>query len=305
MDKVLAYNNHVVINNNNSFYINTTPPQGQGKIRNITKNKDYLWLQDAFEDADAGDSLSLLGDITDEDILIDEKGVTLNINGHSITRAKMLWTNGEIIDNTTYTTPGSLGYVKAQAYKFKDIRKVSQASGTNKYMPIYDSSVDGFRFVSLRFTTSSGFISLVGSDLKFNLAASVAYEYAINLLANDYKRHDHFKPCVLITWEQHNDDGTVTNTSMLSYTNAVIDYAFASPKTRMFTATIRGVNEIAIVQPVFISYDNNGNTLMTLYGPEFTYNPPVQSILMKASSREVTESDSLKTSSEYSASATI
>ena len=102
--------------------------------KNVQTDTQYTTLTQALTEAQSGETVVLLKDVSNVQFVIISDGVTLNLNGHNITRADLIYNNGAIKD-----TVGN-GYIQASAYTF--------CNSESEYFAVYDETVNGYKFIN-------------------------------------------------------------------------------------------------------------------------------------------------------------
>lgn len=214
--------------------------------------KAFEKLSDALTDATAGQTVKLLNSVTGEKYVEVEANVTLDLNGHDLTGAKLLWVTGTILDSAT-----KKGIVSATKYLLP---------ANNGYAPIYNSTEDGYSFFDLNVFSAK---TESGSGVWFRLGKSTERAAAVELMkANDEGRR--IKAIVTVSWE-NGEEGSgkqsfeFADGKMATYMTGITQYAFE--------VTIGGLNRISgkiTAQAQFVVYDAEGGAIYTIAGDNWT-----------------------------------
>ena len=218
--------------------------------------KAYKSLSAALIDATTGQTVKLLksvnGDVTGEKYVEVEANVTLDLNGHDLTGAKLLWVTGTILDSAT-----KKGIVSATKYLLP---------ANNGYAPIYNSTEDGYSFFDLNVFSAK---TESGSGVWFRLGKSTERAAAVELMkANAEGRR--IKAIVTVSWE-NGEEGSgkqsfeFADGKMATYLTDITQYAFE--------VTIGGLNRISgkiTAQAQFVVYDAEGGAIYTIAGKNWT-----------------------------------
>ena len=214
--------------------------------------KAYKSLSAALTDATAGQTVKLLksvnGDVTGEKYVEVEANVTLDLNGHDLTGAKLLWVTGTILDSAT-----KKGIVSATKYLLPT---------NNGYAPVYNSEGDGYSFFEL-----SVYSEKKDNAVLFRLDKSAERAAAVDLMKANVGR---VKAVVTISWKD-GDTGsgdqsfTFVDQKMSSYLADVTKYAFK--------VSIGGLDKISgtvTAQANFVIYDATGEAIYAISGSSWT-----------------------------------
>ena len=214
--------------------------------------KAFDKLSDALAAAEAEQTVKLLNSVTGEKYVEVEANVTLDLNGHDLTGAKLLWVTGTILDSAT-----KKGIVSATKYLLP---------ANNGYAPIYNSTEDGYSFFDLNVFSDK---TESGSGVWFRLGKSTDRAAAVELMkANDEGRR--IKAIVTVSWE-NGEEGSgkqsfeFADGKMATYLTDITQYAFE--------VTIGGLNRISgkiTAQAQFVVYDAEGGAIYTIAGNNWT-----------------------------------
>ena len=214
--------------------------------------KAFEKLSDALAAAKAGQTVKLLNRVNDVKYVEVEANVTLDLNGHDLTGAKLLWVTGTILDSAT-----KKGIVSATKYLLP---------ADNGYAPVYNSTEDGYSFFDLNVFSDK---TESGSGVWFRLGKSTDRAAAVELMkANDEGRR--IKAIVTVSWE-NGEEGSgkqsfeFADGKMATYLTDITQYAFE--------VTIGGLNRISgkiTAQAQFVVYDAEGGAIYTIAGNNWT-----------------------------------
>ena len=209
-------------------------------------------LSDALTAATAGQTVKLLNRVNDVKYVEVEANVTLDLNGHDLTGAKLLWVTGTILDSAT-----KKGVVSATKYLLP---------ANNGYAPIYNSTEDGYSFFDLNVFSDK---TESGSGVWFRLGKSTERAAAVELMKANAKGR-RIKAIVTVSWE-NGEEGSgkqsfeFADGKMATYLTDITQYAFE--------VTIGGLNRISgkiTAQAQFVVYDAEGGAIYTIAGDNWT-----------------------------------
>ena len=216
--------------------------------------KAFEKLSDALTDATAGQTVKLLkgvnGDVTGEKYVEVEANVTLDLNGHDLTGAKLLWVTGTILDSAD-----TKGIVSATKYILP---------ADNGYAPVYDSARNGYSFFRL-----SVYSKQTDTGVTFKLSNTADRTAAAALMAGD-STNRRVKAIVTVSWvDAEAGKGTQTfefpDAKMSKYLENVIGNGFA--------VTLGGLDRISgkvTVQASFVICDASGADMYAVSGDTWT-----------------------------------
>lgn len=212
----------------------------------------YKKLSDALADAKDGQTVKLLksvnGDVTGEKYVEVEANVTLDLNGHDLTGAKLLWVTGTILDSAT-----KKGIVSATKYLLPT---------NNGYAPVYNSTTNGYSFFELNVFSAK---TESGSGVWFRLGKSTERAAAVELMKQNANGR-RIKAIVTVSWE-NGEEGSgkqsfeFADGKMGTYLTAITQY--------VFEVNIGGLNRISgkvTAQAQFVVYDAEGSAIYTIAG---------------------------------------
>ena len=217
--------------------------------------KAFEKLSDALAAAKAGQTVKLLNRVNDVKYVEVEANVTLDLNGHSITDARLLYVTGQIID-----TAVTKGTVKADGYYI---------NRDNEYTPVYDSEKDGYSLFKLSVKT---WWYATEKKVQFALDRDMADFSAAVALMNANSNGRRVKAQVEFSWVDSAQN--VKGKQAFELGETYMSRYLANASNLAPYVTIKGLETIegtVSVQVSFvISKDELGNELFTLYGNKGT-----------------------------------
>lgn len=217
--------------------------------------KAFEKLSDALTAAKAGQTVKLLNSVTGEKYVEVEANVTLDLNGYSITDARLLYVTGQIID-----TAVTKGTVKADGYYI---------NRDNEYTPVYDSEKDGYSLFKLSVKT---WWYATEKKVQFALDRDMADFSAAVALMNANSNGRRVKAQVEFSWVDSAQN--VKGKQAFELGETYMSQYLANASNLAPYVTIKGLETIegtVSVQVSFvISKDELGNELFTLYGNKGT-----------------------------------
>ena len=245
---------YVPANNNDGTY---TVAVKAGVVA-VIGDKEYETLAAATTDAKAGDTIVLVADAKGEQFVVIMSGVTLNLNGHSITGATMFYASGEVID-----TSATKGVVSATSYSM---------NLENTYTSIYDKEKSGYSFFDL--TIQSGVKNVEGDAnakaVQFRLkkdtdAALAERNRAFELLKKGVDS-SRVEARVTVTWT----DGDTTQHLIFVFTDDFMAQYCNPTQAKLFQVIFSGLDSIQAnsIKAVasFVTYDGNNNVTHITHG---------------------------------------
>ena len=234
------------VDNGNGTY---TVVKNENVVAVIDKT-EYTTLNEALMSAQTGETVVLMKDTT-ADIVMIRAGVTLNLYGHSVTNALLIYDNGQIID-----TGDVKGIVQAEGYFMT----------TNEHTPVYDSTKNGYSFFDLRVgggtKGNNAYLWLEGSEPDFSSAVAL-------MKADTNGRR--IKAVITFIW-----------TDTVSHSEATQSYEFVdeymstyleNAASKSFFARVSGLDKFegtVKAQAKFVITNESGVMLNELVGPEWT-----------------------------------
>ncbi len=103
---------------------------------------NYATLSDAVEVAQVGQTLSLQVDAVEEDVIL-TPGVTLDLNGHTLTAGSVQTYGSSVILDSSAEVSGLLKITETDG---------NLISAKNSHLPVYDSALGGYRFFCVTVT---------------------------------------------------------------------------------------------------------------------------------------------------------
>lgn len=209
----------------------------------------YTTLSEALKDAAKnGGTVLLVADVdANEDLVRVKYNVTLDLNGHSITNADMLYVNGQIKDSASVK-----GFVSAVDYVINDL---------NAYTPVYNSAEKGYSFFNLgmnsRWDTTENKAKFALKNTNDRAAA-----VALMVASADDRR---VKAVVTFSWEEQ---GTIVEQSFTFLDTKLSDYLTTVPANQLYVV-VNGLDQFTAhvdMQTKFVIYKENGAELFTLAG---------------------------------------
>ena len=209
----------------------------------------YTTLSEALKDAaKTGGTVLLVADVdANEDLVRVKYNVTLDLNGHSITNADMLYVNGQIKDSASVK-----GFVSAVDYVINDL---------NAYTPVYNSAEKGYSFFNLgmnsRWDTTENKAKFALKNTNDRAAA-----VALMVASADDRR---VKAVVTFSWEEQ---GTIVEQSFTFLDTKLSDYLTTVPANQLYVV-VNGLDQFTAhvdMQTKFVIYKENGAELFTLAG---------------------------------------
>ena len=203
---------------------------GAGVVVNVTTGETYTAVADALAAAKAGDTVKLLGDCTEEQVLV-TPNVTLDLNGKTLTADYVVGFNSaDVVDNV-----GTGKLIVAE-------KNVVLDEG-NGMVPVYDGT--GY------ILTKAGFAirkdeKHEGTGIKVVAVASPVNQAAWNLL-KDGAADNNLQVAIVLTWD--NEQGT--GSQKFVFTEEVVAAVYGSGDgtlngyEKMFSMVITGVEGIS------------------------------------------------------------
>ena len=223
----------------------------------VIGTKEYATLSEALKDAaKTGGTVLLVADVdANEDIVQVRAGVTLNLNGYSITNVDLLRVTGKIIDTAT-----EKGIVSAEGYVI---------GGQNAYTPVYDSARKGYSFFNLSVVTKLEDGVFGGVYFWLNDETEKAeFTSAVALMRADTDGR-RVKAVITFTWKTKDYCGTQSYDYTDDFMNRYLNY---KDMLGSFYVKAKGLDNIDSVtaQAKFVITDASGDALYTLAGSEIT-----------------------------------
>ena len=225
----------------------------------VIGTKEYATLSEALKDAAKNSGTVLLvADVdANEDIVQVRAGVTLNLNGYSITNVDLLRVTGQIIDTSD---ANARGIVSAEGYVI---------GGQNAYTPVYDSAKKGYSFFNLSVVTKleDGVFGGVYFWLD-DETERADFTNAVALMRADTNGR-RVKAVITFAWKSKDYRGTQSYDYTDDFMNRYLNY---KDMLGSFYVKAKGLDNIDSVtaQAKFVITDASGDALYTLAGSEIT-----------------------------------
>ena len=218
----------------------------QGAAYNVTTQTAYASVAEALEAARSGETVLVLADQTVEAVMV-TPGVTLDLNGHSVTTTYAVgFASAQIVDNA-----GSGRLVAAKDNVVLD--------KNNGMVPIYDGN--GYLFTKSGFAVKKD-TSYQGEGFKVNASVCPSSMDVVELLKNG-AADNNLQVMILLTW----DTADGTGSQKFVFTDEVVAQVFQSNNGtttgygKMFAMTITGADtvenlhaDIALVSGTNVQY---------------------------------------------------
>ena len=223
----------------------------------VIGDKEYTTLSEALKDAAKnGGTVLLMADVdANEDLVRVKYNVTLDLNGHSITNADMLYVNGQIKDSASVK-----GFVSAVDYVINDL---------NAYTPVYNSAKKGYSFFNLSVVTKleDGVFGGVYFWLD-DETERADFTNAVALMRADTNGR-RVKAVITFAWKSKDYRGTQSYDYTDDFMNRYLNY---KDMLGSFYVKAKGLDNIDSVtaQAKFVITDASGDALYTLAGSEIT-----------------------------------
>lgn len=215
--------------------------------KNVQTDTQYTTLTQALTEAQSGQTVELLENITDEAFVTVNTGVTLDLKGHNITGATLIYNNGAIEDAT-----GS-GYIKADAYTF--------VNSESDYFAVYDNTVQGYRFVDT-IKILSAYDSVNENMFRFHLDKNVTNVTALKSLLLSAVNNGKLKVYVIVetpqTQSEHLDRYSFYSQYVQNFINGI-------GNTDLY-AIFENLPTDALVHAQIASVIGNNNTISVVNG---------------------------------------
>lgn len=225
----------------------------------VIGTKEYATLSEALKDAaKTGATVLLVANVdANEDIVQVRVGVTLNLNGYSITNVDLLRVTGQIIDTSD---ANARGIVSAEGYVI---------GGQNAYTPVYDSAKKGYSFFNLSVVTKleDGVFGGVYFWLD-DETERADFTNAVALMRADTNGR-RVKAVITFAWKSKDYRGTQSYDYTDDFMNRYLNY---KDMLGSFYVKAKGLDNIDSVtaQAKFVITDASGDALYTLAGSEIT-----------------------------------
>ncbi|MBR4059935.1 MAG: Ig-like domain-containing protein [Lachnospiraceae bacterium] len=205
----------------------------------------YASLEDAMENANDGDTITLLDDIVYNKQLAIGKGITLDLNGKTLTASGAATFGGYVVDNSDDKT----GLLKVAEDQFKFITETN-----NPQMPVYNGK-DGYVFATIKpqetfSSEGAGDSTLYNLIFRPYFGSETTIQNALSIDGNDIE--DQFSVIIRLTWKE----GTEQKTQDLVYTDAMVQQVYDNKKAFYINASGVTSFEGLTITPMVISKVN-------------------------------------------------
>ena len=224
----------------------------------------YTTLQDAIDVAEElGEAtVVVLNDQNLTQHIVISEGITLDLNGYSITTTKTFSVFGDVIDGTV----GGYGYVKAQR---------AHIDGLKSYLAIYDTAIGAYRFYKYELINLGGRASTTynnAAQFGFRLSLSNTAGYAVLAKTTD----DCLTLVAHVTWTGFNDVlmHTINASTIKKYASqAAAQTATGAVNTKAIILTITGLDRLPEGAELTVSYEVTSKIGITENTTEATWKP--------------------------------
>ena len=200
-----------------------------------------------------GKNVILLADVNEMWVPV-LSGVTLDLNGNSITCTGLFAATGNVIDTSV-----KKGVINAEGYTMNP---------ANPYTPIYDSVKDGYSFFDLTVQNAVIPVNTNTKRVLFTLKNGADFNAAVTLLAKGFDS-SLVKARVRITWKAQNTDQEQYFTFNDGFVADYCNKGLANPNDPYFIVTIGGLDNINVGEinavAMFETYNNQGNAMHQQY----------------------------------------
>ena len=212
----------------------------------------YISVADALNAAQSGDTVKLLQNVTESMVMI-TKGVTLDLNGKTLTASYLVAFKGNhVVDNSTAKT-GILEISKDNISLDK----------TNAQMPVYIAEKGGYAFAAVKLQTQVK----SQTDNRFELLFRPSFGAALNSYFADGALDNDIEIIIRVTWTDA--EGKV-NTRDFRFTEELIKVAYGNGKSLKFVLT--GIADFENVEVSMVVSSAMGVEVST--GNLYTYTAP-------------------------------
>ena len=219
LDVVSGVDTHFVTCSNGVYSLTETVAQ------NATTGKCYASLDEAMAEANSGETVKLMKDGETKALLMIPAGVTLNLNGHTIT-AGNVFSFGNVIDNDG-TTDGLGGIIVSN----DRTKAFVQLQTNNTYMPLYDTANGCYRFFEYTLAVTK-VKDVTASSATFSMRLKLSTKEAYKLLAES---ESGVSLSFTVSWTGMDESitYTVSGDVMSEYGKACYDQVDSGDKTAM------------------------------------------------------------------------
>jgi len=214
----------------------------------------YQTLSAATDAAQPGDTITLQADISDERLVMIRAGVTLDLNGHSLTGATLLYVTGSLVDHGA-----SKGAFSAEVYYLN--------RGEKTQFPVYNSATGTYSLYEMGFYASAS--KAPKYRFGFDKVGDGADAAAATALMKSDANQGRVVAMVTVSWTQGEGSTAVDVSKTFTFTPDYMSAYLVSPFTKSFAITLSGMSSVGNVkaQPVFVVLDQNGSVMYTFAGP--------------------------------------
>ena len=232
--------------------------------QNTNTLEKYETLNAALSEANSGDTVVPLTDITNEAYILVMNGVTLDLQGYNVIGAKLFYVTGTLID----TKPKDVrGQFSADAYY------LGKSQGS--YFPIYNAAAGTYSLYNLSIeqwdnNTPYGY--------SYRMRRSERAE-ATTAILSDEETLGRVAAAITMYWQDDSGSTAKTVQKTIAFSNELMvryceDYCNEPPqKYLVYKISFTGLDNLAgpvTAVPSFVVYDANGAIMMTLAGKTWT-----------------------------------
>lgn len=201
---------------------------------NVDTSTPYTMLSSALAEATTDQTVILLKSVSvPAQVVIVNSGVTLDLQGHSITEALFVYVTGNLID-----TSASKGVVSATTYYFSE-------DANSKYLAIYNGT--GYSFYNL--SVASGKVTGTPNKFGFYLKKTAGeFASAIDLIKSNVGASK-VKAIAVVKWT---DDEGNENKQDIICTDEIMRSYILQADSKQINITIKGVESLEAVSDVTI-----------------------------------------------------
>lgn len=234
---------------------------------NVNTDKTYTTLAAALKDATENQTVKLLEDIVGVEYVNVKDSRTLDLDGHSITEAELINSNGTIKDSGD-----DKGYIRAESYVISNLTAdyLDPETYDDAWLAAYDNDVNGYRFYNTIVAAFEDYATKadkkagkISNLFKFSMYSE--RDKLANVLKSAYHDYGRVTAGVEFSWDNQNltDDHNATfirEGAYLNYMNSNQDGALKVT----FTGT-SGLENLK-VRPWFAVLKENGEIIYKVYG---------------------------------------
>ena len=220
--------------------------------KNVNTGMKYTTLNGALAAARSGETVVPLTNITDEAYILVMNGVTLDLNGFSVTGATLFYVTGTLVD-----TGATRGRFSAEAYYL--------GKSVGSEFPIYDSSTNAYALFDLSIQQYDD------NGYSYRLRKNGDERgYAASMILSS-ENHGRVAVAVNIRWTEGSGTSQKDNVKTISFADSMLEL-YAQNPSQEYRITFTGLDDVdgsVTATPTFIVYDANGAIMMTLAGSEW------------------------------------